>query len=107
MRVISIEVLWDVICAHTDISPTLDSTPNILSRKDRHSKDSIFAHSKPYQKYHKNAGYKISSHGEKNFKNDMRLKCSQMHRFSIPNIKFFVGNVYDSDFNIFSKKCIP
>ena len=33
----------------------------------------------------------------------MRLKSSKMHRFSIPDIKFFIGNVYDSTFNIYSK----
>ena len=26
-----------------------------------------------------------------------------MHMFSIPNIKFFIGNVYNPTFNIFSK----
>ena len=62
MRVISIEALWDIIGGHTDISPTLARPPNIVIRKDRHSKTSIFAHS-----YHKKAGDKISSHGQKKF----------------------------------------
>ena len=65
MRVILIEALWDVIWGHTDTTPTLVSPPSTLSRKDRHSKTSIFAHSKPYQKQHKNAGSKVSSHGHK------------------------------------------
>ena len=101
MRVTSIEALWDIIWGLTDISPTLPRPPNTVIRKDRHSKTSIYAHSKPYQKYHKNAGNKISSHGQKIFKNDMRLKCSQMHRFSTSNIKIFIRNTYDSTFSIF------
>ena len=65
VRVISIEALWDIIWGLTDISPTFPRPPNTVIRKDRHPKTSIYAHSKPYQKYHKNAGDKISSHGQK------------------------------------------
>ena len=108
MRVTSIEALWDIIWGLTDISPTLPRPPNTVIRKDRHSKTSIYT---LIQNLTKNTikmlETKFQVMVKKNFKNDMRLKCSQMHRFSIPNIKFFVGNVYDSEFNIFSKKCIP
>ena len=67
MRMTSVEAPWDIIRGLTDISPTLPRPPNTVIRKDRHSKTSIYAHSKPYQKYHKNAGDKISSHGQKKF----------------------------------------
>ena len=49
MRVTSIEALWDIIWGLTDISPTLPRPPNTVIREDRHSKTSIYAHSKPYK----------------------------------------------------------
>ena len=108
MRGISIEALWDPIGSHSDIlvSNCIDlptySAEEIGIQKPLYSL---------IQNLTKNSmkilGPRFQVMIKKILKNNMRLKCSQMHMFSTPNIKIFIGNTYDSTFNIFSKKCIP
>ena len=97
MRGISIEALWDPIWGHSDMLlsnciglPThsavtaeeIDIQKPLYSLVQNLTKNSMKILDPKFQVMLK----------KKILKNDMRLKCSQMHKFSTPNIKIFIGN---------------
>ena len=96
MRGISIEALWDPIGGHSDmlLSNCIDlPTHSAVTAEEIDIQKPLYS---LIQNLTKNSmkilDPKFQVMIKKILKNDMRLKCSQMHKFSTPNIKIFIGN---------------
>ena len=93
----SIEALWDPIGGHSDmlLSNCIDlPTHSAVTAEEIDIQKPLYS---LIQNLTKNSMKILDPKFQvmikkKILKNDMRLKCSQMHKFSTPNIKIFIGN---------------